>query len=309
MNVHFNKALGNHCQTLHSHITPPPSEIVSKEQIVMVSNLSVGEEVHVVYPDALVEQIRMTAQSMLSLNPHPVDQTIVGIDAEVVKQIQILMIRTEGKQRRLDADTVAAEASQELAISRELVKRLSPLATRISKNKCSAEEVMQSIHAEEDSDRARKTLVGLIKTPSPLLVGNKLLASPQDESTSGSIWVQGGSSHQLKLQIGLINHEDASMTAKLLACEAPSSLFKGRQVGSQVIRLKVPKPQNFFLMGQCASMGWPISLNLSIDTSLSARSTGYSATVISIIDREDLASRLKDAVAAKTMSLFEAQSE
>ena len=309
MNIQFNKALGNHCQTLHSHINSPPSEIVPREQIIMSQNLSAGDDVRVVHPDALIEQIRMTSRAMHSLNPHPVDQTVMGVDAGIVDQIQVLMIRTEGRQRRLDADTVAVEASQEVAISHELIKRLSPLANRISKNKCSAEEVMQSLHAEEDSDRARKTLVGLLKTPSPLLVGNRLLASPQDEPASGSIWIPGGASHQLRVQIDLINHEEASMSAKLLACEASASLFKERQIGSQVIRLKVPKPQNFFLMGQCASMGWPISLTLSVDTSLSARSTGYSATVISIVDRDDLASRLKDAVSAKTMSLFEAQSE
>ncbi len=95
------------------------------------------------------------------------------------------------------------------------------------------------------------------------------------------------------------------MTAKLLVCESPTPLFKNHHLGHQTLHLKVPSPDLFFILGQSASLAWPVSLVVTVDTALSSKSIAFHATVMAIKDKAALARRLGEEVVTKTRSLFE----
>lgn len=305
MQIKYSPMLGNYCSTIRAPLKPILAQPYSTENIIMQVPAPIDPQQQIVPLDVVFDQLKKTSQSMLAINTHPTDQCLVGLDADLLSQVQILLIRTEGRERRVDAQGLEDEAAQEVELSKELVKRLGPLVADIRQNRCSAEDVMQRLHEEKDSDRARRALVGLIKSPVRLMTDNEVLSTPDGQPTGGSVLLTGKQSHQLKVRIGAVNHEERSMTAKLLACESPSPLFKNHHLGHQTLNLKVPSPDLFFILGQAASLAWPVSLAVTINTVLSSKTTAFHATAMSIKGKEDLARRLSEAVVTKTRSLFE----
>lgn len=305
MHSGYTPTLGNHFSTIRAQLKPTPIQTHPTENIIMKVPSPIDQQQQIVPVDAVISQLKQTSKSLLSINSHPADQCLVGVDADTLSQVQVLLIRTEGRERRIDAQGLEDEAAQELELSKDLVKRLTPLVTDIRQNRCSAEEVMQRINEEQDSDRARRAIVGLIKSPVPLIAANEILSNPDGQQTGGSVLLSGEESHHLKVRIGTVNHEDRSMTAKLLACESPTPLFKNHHLGHQTLHLKVPSPDLFFILGQSASLAWPVSLVVTVDTALSSKTIAFHATVMAIKDKATLARRLGEEVVTKTRSLFE----
>lgn len=296
--------LGPYCIAMIGLLNPRTRTQILKEHILMTEQVSKPTDVKITPMAEVIDMLLENERSMRSTHHHPVDQTVIGIESEALSKIQVVLARTQGRQRRIDASTIREEAEQETAVTRKLAKTLKPLAQDITKNKASSEQVMKTLLDQEDPNKARKLLFTQVKAPTTLLVDNEVLLQAREDVQTGSIVVPGQAVHQIKVDMMTSARESTSLTARLMELESASPLFKASDCGIQLIHIDVLDKTSFFLLNQCMSLGWPASITVSIDISLNARGVTYRASLLSIQKKSELATQLAQAVQTRTLDMF-----
>lgn len=307
MNIHECPQIGKHCITLRAVINPPthlpiPStSVITKMPIEMPTTL-----VEITPLSSFIDLLSSTEKTLSAMHGHPVDLALVGIETSSLSQLQLVVARKEEKQKRIDAVNVAEAAEQEIKLAREMSARIKPLAKKIEQNTTTAEETMKMLLDEHNSAQARKMLLAHLQSPATVMHDLDVLSCGGEEPLGGARLVKGKKSHRLRVDILSIDREKTACTARLIKLESATELFKPGDVGLQSIQVSAYDPDSFFVLCQCAALGAPLSVVVSVDVSISSKCFQYRASLLSIPDKPNLVKQLKDQVISRTTDMFPA---
>lgn len=307
MNVLDCPRLGRHCITMHATLNNIDSRPVSAESIIMKTSIDTPNALHLTPLDTVLELLTSTEKSLSALHNHPVDLTSTCVETASLAQLQLVVIRKEERQRRIDAPDVTHAAAEESDIALQISARVKPLADNIQQNVTSSETVMKVLLNEHNPTQARQRLLAHLRSPATVLLDREVLTIGTNDDTSRSCSLKGEKAHELVVDVLSTDREKSVMVVRLLKVESACELFGNNDVGLRTIQLSVHDPDSFFILCQCAALDLPVGVTVSVDVSLTERSFQYRATLLSIKEKSSLVQRLKDQVLARTEDMFTTQ--
>jgi len=164
--------------------------------------------------------------------------------------------------------------------------------------------IMALAHEEQNPAQARKLLLAHMRSPATVMQDFEVLNAGAEEPNGSACLVKGKKSHRLRVDILSTDREKSACTARLIKLESPCDLFKPSDVGIQVVSLSAYDQDTFFVLCQCAALGMPLSVNLSIDVSMTSKCFQYRAVLLSIPDKPSLLQQLRERMLSRTMDMF-----
>ncbi|WP_290965903.1 hypothetical protein [Hydrogenophaga sp.] len=307
MNILDCPRLGRHCITMRAALNTFDSRPVPTEALIMQTSIDTPTSLHITPLATVLELLASTEKSLGALHCHPVDLTSVGVETASLAQLQLVVVRKEERQRRIDAPDVAHAAAEELDIARQISTRVKPLADNIRQHVTTSESAMKVLLQEHNPTHARKLLLAHLRSPVTILLDHEVLTNGADDDSAGSCTVKGEKSHELVVDVLSTDREKSMLVARLLKVESACELFKNNDVGVQTLQLSVHDQDSFFILCQCAALGLAVGVTVSVDVGITLRSFQYRATLLSIKDKSPLVQRLKDQVLAWTEDMFMAR--
>lgn len=305
MNIQECPRLGRHCITLRAVLNHPQNLSISAKTMISKTPLDLPPTLVEITPiSSVVDLLESAEKTLSSMHGHPTDLTMIGIETSGLLQLQLLVARKEEKQKRLDSEDVAGAAEQEAKIAREMSHRIKPLADSIQLNRANAEDTMKVLLEEQNPAQARKLLLAHMRSPATVMQDFEVLNAGAEEPSGSACLVKGKKSHRLRVDILSTDREKSGCTARLIKLESPCDLFKPSDVGIQVVSLSAYDQDTFFVLCQCAALGMPLSVNLSIDVSMTSKCFQYRAVLLSIPDKPSLLQQLRERMLSRTMDMF-----
>jgi hypothetical protein len=307
MNIQECPRIGQHCITLRAVINPPTHRPITSTSVITKMPIEMPTTLVEITPlSSFIDLLSSTEKTLSAMHGHPVDLALVGIETSGLSQLQLVVARKEEKQKRIDAVNVAETAEQEIKLAREMFARIKPLAMKIEQNTTTAEETMKVLLDEHNSAQARKMLLAHLQSPATVMHDLDVLSSGGEEPLGGARLVKGKKSHRLRVDILSIDREKTACTARLIKLESATELFKPGDIGLQSIQMSAYDQDSFFVLCQCAALGTPLSVMVSVDVSISSKCFHYRASLLSIPDKPDLVKQLKDQVISRATDMFSA---
>lgn len=307
MNIKECPRLGRHCITLRAVLKPPPFLSIPSEAMINKMPIEMPPTLIELTPiSAVMDLLSNAERSLAARHGHPVDMAVVGIETSGLAQLQFVVARKEEKQKRIDTANVGETAEQESELARQRLTRIKPVAEDIKQNRATAEQAMKVLLEEDNPAQARKMLLGHIQSPVTVMQPLEGMNPDVDEPTVGACVVKGKKPHRLRVDILSTDREKSACTARLIKLDSPTELFKPGDVGLQSIQLSAHDQDSFFVLCQCAALGMPLSVVVSVDVSITHKCFHYRASLLSIPDKPSLLQQLKDQMISRTTDLFAA---
>lgn len=307
MNIRECPHHGRHCISLTAVLKPPPYISIPATAMITKMPIELPQSLVELTPlSAVVDLLSNAERTLLAMHGHPVDLAVIGVETCGLSQLQLLVARKEEKQKRTDAWNVAEAAEQEIGLAREMASRIKPLAHNIQQNTATAEETMKVLLEENNPAHARKMLLAHLQSHAMVMQDLEVLTSGGEESGGGARMVKGKKPHRLRVDILSTDREKSACTARLIKLDSPTELFKPGDVGLQSIQLSAHDQDSFFVLCQCAALGMPLSVIVSVDVSITHKCFQYRASLLSIPDKPALLQKLKDQMISRTTDLFAA---
>lgn len=305
MNIRECPRLGRHCISLNAVLKPPPYISIPATAMITKTPIEMPDSLVELTPlSAVVDLLSAAEKTLSALHGHPVDMAVIGVETSGLTQLQLLVARKEEKQKRTDATDVAEAAEQEIGLAREMSSRIKPLAQNIQQNTATAEETMKALLEENNPAQARKMLLAYLQSPAMVMQNLDVLTSGGEDSGGGTRVVKGKKPHQLRVDILSIDREKSACTARLIKLDSATEIFKPGDIGLQSIQLSAHDQDSFFVLCQCAALGVPLSVVVSVDVSITHKCFQYRASLLSIPNKPALLQQLKDLMISRTTDMF-----
>lgn len=304
MKQHFTSKVGEHSISLVATPKIAGDMRVANEQIVSSQNLKIQDLTGISSLHSFISKLKETERALLALNHHPLDQAMVGVKNDSLSQLSLLLVRLPSKQARIDAQTLEEESQQEAEISRKLANSMRPLVAKIAKNEMTAEGAMVLINQQPNPGKARRVLLAHHAAPATILQGNNVILKNKDEFAQAGLKLKGSQPHHIQIRILSLDLSRSILQARLVSCDEPSDIFKVADLRHQALTLKVHDADNFFLMGQCAALGWNVSISATFDISLTQKQCTFAGSLLSLKNRTQLVAEVQKGIAERASTLL-----
>lgn len=266
-------------------------------QIVMdASRLTLVPLAHV------IEHLREAARVLEGCKTHPGETTLIGLAADQVKSLELVLARTNRKQRDfIEGDLVAAAEAEAFASQSELA-RLKPFVTQAKCGDLSAEALMTVLNAGADPRVARERFLSLEGKPVTVRDAQQIFLSPNAQPLPKQYAAQN--SYTLNVQVE--NTDMPSFEARLLLVDKflPSPLFSRTDAGNRCVTVRVPDAEDLLCIGLCMLLGVPVSVELAVTVGIGHAGLAYSGTLIRLTDPKATNALLTQTMAARARTLL-----
>lgn len=279
-------------------LTIPMSDIIKMEK------LPTNEVLRVVPVPQAIQLLKEVELRLQKLHAQKRDVTIVGIRAEQLEDIEVVVARKQSRQARLDAADLSEEAEIERDLATVMARKLTPLVDRLNNKKLSTEQLFQFLGEQPDPSRARGMFVALANSTTPITNGQEIVYQGVRTQTGKMVRLAGSAVHRV---VGIVSRFDrASRRAEFILSELPTDacIFSVRDVDTRTINVLVHDDASIWLLTQFMAFIEPIALNLIIGASLDARGTTFDAKLVGIPDVEKARQQLQSLFTAHMAQMF-----
>jgi hypothetical protein len=304
MTTHYCAKHGKYGVSLTAVVKPMNHQSYPAESVVSTVEIEHQSDVQITTVKELIRTVTEIESSLLQLSHHPVDQSLVGVETSSMSQLQLLLLRTQGRQRRIDGD-LDEETQQEAEITKSLTKSLRPLYDEIVKKKADAEAAMEILNKQPNPSKAKKVLLGIANSSATILRNDEVLVHPTDTKEHGSLTLTGDKVHHIRIRVLELKSDGGAVHAQLVGVDQPSALFMPSDFGSTNLILKSLTADNLFFLAQAASLNWTVSITATFNVTLNNRGCSFTGSLVSVPDGRRVAGEIRAAVDARTASLFE----
>ena len=304
MATHYCAKHGEYGVSLTAVVKPMNHQSFPAESVVSTVEIEHQDNVQITTVKELIRTLAEIESSLLKLNHHPVDQSLVGIETSSMSQLQLLLLRTQGRQRRIDGD-LDEETQQEAEITMSLTKSLRPLYDEIVKKKADAEAAMEILNKQPNPSKAKKVLLGIANSSATILRNDEVLVHPTDTKEHGSLTLTGEKVHHIRIRVLELKPDEGAVHAQLVGVDQPSALFMPSDFRSTNLVLKSLYNDNLFFLAQAAALNWTVSIIATFNVTLNNRGCSFTGSLVSVPDGRRVASEIRAAVDARNALLFE----
>lgn len=250
----------------------------------------------------VIEHLREAERVLAGCKTHPGETTLIGLPADQVQSLELVLARTNRKQRDLvEGDLVVAAEAETLA-SRSELARLKPLVGKAKSGNLSAEELMAVLNAGADPRVTRERFLSLEGKPVTVRDEQQVLLSPNAQPLPKQYAAQ----QSYTLNVRVENTDMPSFEARLLLVDKflPSALFSQTDSGNRCVTTRVPDTENLLCIGLCMLLGVHVSVELAMTIGIGHAGLSYSATLIRLTDAKATNALLTQAMKARAQTLL-----
>lgn len=293
---------GEFCRTAHADLYIPVDRHFTPKEILMTQAVIDTSRATLVPLQCVIEFLREGARVLEGCKTHPSETTIIGLTSDQVQALELVLARTNRKQRDFIEGDLATAAEAESSSRRSALTRLAPFINKAKNDLLSAEELMSALNAEADPRIARERFLSLEGNSVTVRDDREILLLPNSKPLPKKYAAQD----LYSLNVRVENTDVTSSEARLLLIDSylPSPLFSRTDVGLRSVTTRIPDADDLRRIGLCMTFGVPVSLELAITVGVGHSGLAYSATLIRLTNSEAIGNQLKKAMTAQSLNLF-----
>lgn len=302
MLAEFCPVYGEFCRTAHADIHIPAERHSTVKEILMTQTVMDANRSTLVSLAHVIEHLREAGRVLDGCKTHPGETTLIGLAADQVKSLELVLARTNRKQRDfIEGDLVAVAESEALACRSEL-DRLNPFFLKAKSGHLSAEALMTALNAGADPRVARERFLSMEGKAVTVRDTQQIFLSPNAQPLPKQYAAQD--SYTLNVQVE--NTDMPSFEARLLLVDKflPSPLFSRADAGNRFVTARVPDAEDLLCIGLCMLLGVQVSVELAVTVGIGHAGLAYSATLIRLTDPKTTNALLTQTMAARARTLI-----
>lgn len=272
-----------------------PRQALTAAEILEEKSLSRSTDATVVPVAIVLEKIRTAARELARANPHPKGHSFVGIRADALDNLAVVIARTQDRQRAFDEKDLDSTAREEIKHVKDSYARLSGLADKVQSGKASAEDVFGEIRANPDPARSRQALFQMVSQRQSVHVGDEEIVSEAEGTRSGEVEIPAASRYLLRMTVQSVNTDTGDVSCKLVGGEKLASLFADSDIESRLLRFRVVD-EALFVLASAQSVGAVFDAVVAVRLVLGGKGFSYRCTLVRFHDVKKLASELQRAI-------------
>ena len=293
---------GEFCRTAHADIHIPAERYSTVKDILMTQPVMDASRSTLVHFAHVIEHLRKCARALKGCNIHPGDTTLIGMTADQVQSLELVLARTNRKQRDfLEGDLAATAEAEKIAWQSEQA-RLKPYVTKAKSGNLYAEEFMTAINAGPDPRITRERFLSLEGKPFTVRDEQQIFLSPNAQPLPK----QYAAKDPYTLTVQVENTDMPSFVARFLLVDKflPSPIFSRTDPGNRCVTALVPDAEDLLCIGLCMLMGVHVSVELAITVGIGHAGLAYTATLIRLTDPKKTNALLTQTMAARAQTLL-----
>ena len=250
----------------------------------------------------VLDHLQEAERTLKNCHTHPGDATLVCISAEQVRDLEVVLVRTDRKQKNLIASNMLAEAESERAATQSALARLRPVVSKAREGELSAEELVAAFKAEFDPQVARRRFLATQAESTTIRDENEVLTSPDPKTLPKEYAAE----HTYVLSVLVTQMTKADSTAHLLLMDKYLSgeLFTDRDFGLRSVSTIVTEPKDQRCLNLCMAYDIAVTVELAISVKVSMSGLEYKASLRKVTNMADAMLAVKRAMAADQPNLF-----
>ncbi len=248
------------------------------------------------------EQCRTAIRALEAYKTHPGQATLIGIPAEQVQCFEIVLARTESKQKSLIEKDVIAAAKTETAARLSSLARLKPVVSKAKEGGLSAEELLAALNAEPDPGVARAHFMSMkvdgitVRDETEILASSNTAALPKKYPAAKP--------YAVEVRVTSVDVESDKTHLILTEKFLPVPLFAKSEGIVRRIITHVTDPAELRLLNLCMAYQLPVFVELAITVDLGNSGLAYTATLIRLSKRTETLQALRGVIAMESADLF-----
>ena len=303
MLAEFCPSHGAFCRTTYADLHISPEKLFTTTEILMTQSIDLATHASLISLQHSIDLLRNAMRALEGYKTHPGDATLIGVPADQIRSLEIVLARTETKQKNfIDGDIVAA-AEAETAARRSALARLKPIINKAKTDVLSAEELLTALNDEPDPKVARGRFLSLSGDSLTVRDEQEILkladARPLPKKYAAA------NSYTLTVIVTSVDVTSADAHFTLIDKFLPSPLFTKDDVGFRKVITHIADSGDLRCLNLCMAYGVSVPVELAISVNIGGAGLGYTATLIRLVNRADTMNSLKKTMETENQSLFD----
>lgn len=293
---------GVFCRTTFADLHIAREKLFTPKEILMTEFIEPSNPARLIPATHFIEQFRTAIRVLEGYKTHPEQATLIGIPAEQVQSFEVVLARTESKQKSLIEKDVVAAAKTETAARRSSLARLKPVVRKAKDGALSAEELLEALNSEPDPRVARAHFMSMkgdgitVRDETEVLTSSNIATLPKKYPASKS--------YALEVRVTSVDVESDKTHLMLTGKALPAPLFAKSEGTIRKIITHVTDRGELRLLNLCMAYQVTVLVELAITVDLGNTGLVYTATLIRLPQRAETLQALKRAIAIDSTDLF-----
>lgn len=250
-----------------------------------------------------IDLLKRAEHNLKLLKTHPADATLIGLSAEQVGGLEVVMARVDRKQKDWIEHDLLAAAEAEASATRSALARLHPIILKARNDALSAEELLTTLNAEPNQKIARERFLSQ-RTEALTLRDEKEILAPACTSVLPKSY-RAADAYQLMVRVTSIDITSSAICFVLVDDVLPQGLFTAADSGFRAVSAQSNDTADLRRLSLCMAYGVEVLLELSLSVNIGGAGLAYSAAIIRMVEPAVARAAIKAAMHGEASSLFE----
>jgi hypothetical protein len=302
MLIEFCPRHGDFCRTTFASLHISPEKHIIPKETLMSQPIQLDSRASLVPLGHFIDHLREAEGALKNCKTHPGDATLVCVSAEQARELEVVLVRTDRKQKDWVSQDMLSEAESERANTKSALARLRPVASKARDGVLSAEELLAAFKAESDPKVARQRFLAMQAERTVIRDEQDVLVLPHAKTLPKKYAAK--SSYVLSVLVTGIEKTTADALLILVDKNLSAALFSSTDSGFRGVSTRVLDAEDLRCLNFCMAYDIAISVELAISVNIGGAGIGYSATLIRISNRTETMASVKKAMSAERDTLF-----
>jgi hypothetical protein len=293
---------GNFCRSAYASLQIPQGTKITYLEKLMSENLKFDTRTSLVPIEKFIDHLHDAMRVLKNCKTHPGDATLIAVSAEQVRDLEVVLVRIDRKQKDWISPGLQKETETEIAERQFAIARLAPIVSKAKDGELCAEELLAALNAENDPRVAKDRFLVMRGDRTTVRDDRQILVPPSSKNLPNKYAAK--SSYVVKVQVTSIDKTSADARLILADKGSNAAMFSSADFGIRGITTRVPDPDYLRCLNLCMTYDIPLSVELAISVSIGGTGLGYSATLIRIANQSETMQVLKKAITGDSERLF-----
>lgn len=284
--------------TVHIH----QSKHINSKETLMSHPFVIAKESGVIPASVFFDQAKDAVKQLQLLNTHPGDATLIGFLPDQVAALELVMVRTDRKQKDWTEIELPAITEMEAAVTHAALDRMRPAIKKARKNSLSAEELMQALTGEPDMKIARERFLTQSGQSVSIRDNENVLALPNAAALPKRYLAK----EPYTFTVAVESTDRVASSVRLLLVDKlpPEELFLEHDVGVRTIITSVKDSSDIKLLALCMANQVSVHVKVALSITIGGSGLSYTANLISILNPALALATVKQVMTADSNELF-----
>lgn len=292
----------NTCVSTTANLHIHRSKHINSKEILMTQQIAITSQSGVIPVSVFFDHAKDAVKQLQLLNTHPGDATSIGFLPEQVAALDLMMVRTDRRQKDWIDKELSAITELETAVTNAALIRMKPAINKARKNLLTAEELMKTLNAEPDMKIARERFLTQSGQPVSIRDNENILAMPNAAALPKRYLAKDP--YIFTVSVESTDRVASSVRLLLVDKLPPKDLFLEHDVGVRTIITSVKDSSDIKLLALCMANQVSVQVKVALSINIGGSGLSYTANLISILNPALALATVKQVMTADSNELF-----